>query len=65
MNRVKHEQGNAESDNYNTLLSNGNEFVSQDAVEEANIKVRQSGGSGAASPRILTLRPDKTAQRAV
>jgi hypothetical protein len=38
VNRVKHDQGNAENDNHNTLLSNGNEFVSQDAVEEANIK---------------------------
>ena len=41
VNRVKHEQGNAENDNHNTLLSNGNEFVSQDAVEEANIKVQR------------------------
>ena len=41
VNRVKHDQGNAENDNHNTLLSNGNEFVSQDAVEEANIKVQR------------------------
>ena len=38
VNRVKHDQGNAENDNHNTLLTNGTEFVSQDAVEEANIK---------------------------
>jgi hypothetical protein len=27
VNRVKHDQGNAENDNHNTLLSNGNEYV--------------------------------------
>ena len=33
--RVKH-AGNKKSDNFNTFLCTGNEFISQDAVEEAN-----------------------------